>query len=130
MLARLNVETKRTTFSEAEDTVRALVVEHPQHERRRVALALLAIRQGRREEGFSTIEDLAAHGDAPYVHEIYAGLLRRLTGPLEESGVGPIQDRRRAGAVILTVFSLRSVPSWPPSRPRRGCDRPKGSAAS
>ncbi len=100
MLARLNAETKRTTFSEAEDTVRALVVEHPQHERLRVALALLAIRQGRREEGFSTIEDLAAHGDAPYVHEIYAGLLQAHRATWNESwdqykiavGPGPLSS--------------------------------------
>jgi hypothetical protein len=85
VLARLNAETKRITFSEAEDTVRALLAEHPQHERLRVALALLAIRQGRREEGFSVIEDLAARGDGAYVHEIYAGLLQAHRATWEES---------------------------------------------
>jgi hypothetical protein len=85
MLARLNAETKRITFSEAEDTVKALLVEHPQHERLRVALALLAIRQGRRDEGFSMMEDLAAQGDTAYVHEIYAGLLQAHRATLNES---------------------------------------------
>lgn len=63
-------------FAEAEETVRALLLEHPQDERLRVVLPLLAISRGRREEGISVIEGLAAHGDTQYIQEIYAGLVQ------------------------------------------------------
>jgi tetratricopeptide (TPR) repeat protein len=73
--ARLDAETKRITFADAETAVRELVTEHPGDQRLQATAAYLVSRQGSREAAVAELRELAAQTDEPYVHQTLAGLL-------------------------------------------------------